>query len=70
MELGFHVTLVRDTTSARAHEALHAAMDIDDPTYATEILNTTALIDAITLSAANAAKLEPAMGAVPPSATR
>lgn len=70
MELGFHVTLVRDATSARSHEALHAAMDIDGPTYATEILSTAALIDAIRLSAANAVKFTPAMGAVPPSATR
>ncbi|AHF79370.1 Amidase (plasmid) [Sodalis praecaptivus] len=70
MELGFHVTLVRDATSARSHEALHAAMDIDGPTYATEILSTAALIDAIRLSAANAVKFAPAMGAVPPSATR
>jgi nicotinamidase-related amidase len=26
MELGYHVTLVRDATSARSHEALHAAL--------------------------------------------
>jgi nicotinamidase-related amidase len=34
MELGFHITLVRDATSARSPEALYAAMDIDAPTYA------------------------------------
>ena len=34
MELGFHVTLVRDGTAARSHEALHAALDIDGPTFA------------------------------------
>ena len=47
MELGFHVTLVRDATSARSHEALHAAMNIDGPTYATEVLTTAELISAI-----------------------
>lgn len=40
MEWGYHVTLVRDATSARSHEALHAAMDIDGPTYAHANLNT------------------------------
>ena len=34
MELGYHVTLVRDGTAARSPEAMHAAMDIDGPTYA------------------------------------
>ncbi|MGF7000507.1 isochorismatase family cysteine hydrolase [Paraburkholderia sp. GAS32] len=47
MELGYHVTLVRDATSARSHEALHAAMNIDGPTYAHEILATEELISAI-----------------------
>ena len=47
MELGFHVTLVRDATSARSHEALHAALEIDGPTYAHEILTTAQLVAAI-----------------------
>ena len=47
MELGYHVTLVRDATSARSHEALHAALDIDGPTYAHEILTTAELVAAI-----------------------
>lgn len=50
MELGFHVTLVRDATSARSPEALHAALDIDGPTYAHEVVTTTDLIDAIKTS--------------------
>jgi len=40
MELGFHVTLVRDATAARSPEAYHAALNIDGPTYAHEILTT------------------------------
>jgi nicotinamidase-related amidase len=34
IELGDHVTLVRDATSAYTHEAMHAAMNIDGPAYA------------------------------------
>ena len=51
MELGFHVTLVRDGTAARSHEALHAMLDIDGPTFAHEILTTTELVSAIRTSA-------------------
>jgi hypothetical protein len=40
MEFGYHVTLVRDGTAARSSEALHAMMDIDEPTYARAILTT------------------------------
>ena len=47
MELGFHVTLVRDGTAARSHEALHAALNIDGPTFAHEILTTAELVSAI-----------------------
>ncbi|MBK0013669.1 isochorismatase family cysteine hydrolase [Stenotrophomonas sp. S41] len=52
MELGFHVTLVRDATSARSPEALHAALDIDGPTYAHQVLSTDELLSAITDSLA------------------
>jgi nicotinamidase-related amidase len=47
MELGYHVTLVRDATSARSLEALHAAMNIDGPTYAHEIVTTAELVAAM-----------------------
>lgn len=47
MELGFHVTLVRDATAARTAEALHAALDINGPTYAHQILTTAELLQAI-----------------------
>ena len=55
MELGFHVTLVRDGTAARSPEAYHAALNIDGPTYAHEILTTAELIKAIKASPAAAA---------------
>ena len=47
MELGYHVTLVRDATAARSREALNAAMDIDGPTYAHEILTSQEVIAAM-----------------------
>ena len=47
MELGYHVTLVRDATAARSREALHAALDIDGPTYAHEILTSKEVIAAM-----------------------
>lgn len=47
MELGYHVTLVRDGTAARSPEAMHAALDIDGPTYAHAILTTRELLDSL-----------------------
>ena len=50
MELGYHVTLVRDATAARSREALQAAMDIDGPTYTHAILTTAELLAALRLT--------------------
>jgi hypothetical protein len=47
MELGFHVTPVRDGTAARSREALNATLNIDGPTFAHESLTTAELISAI-----------------------
>jgi nicotinamidase-related amidase len=55
MELGYHVTFVRDATAARSPEAMHAAVNIDAPTYAHEILTTAELIAAVKASPAAAA---------------
>lgn len=43
-ELGYHVTLVRDATAAFSPEAMHAAHEINGPTFAHAILTTDALI--------------------------
>ncbi|MBD0425978.1 isochorismatase family cysteine hydrolase [Aquisalinus flavus] len=43
-ELGYHVTLVRDATAAMSAEAMHAAHDINGPTYAHTILTTAELV--------------------------
>jgi nicotinamidase-related amidase len=47
MELGYHVTLVRDATAAATREMLHAAHEINGPTYAHAILATKELISAL-----------------------
>ena len=46
-ELGYHVTLVRDATAALSSEAMHAAHDINGPTFAHAILTTEAVIGAL-----------------------
>lgn len=40
MELGYHVTLVRDATAAFTKEMMHAAHQLNGPTFAHEILTT------------------------------
>jgi nicotinamidase-related amidase len=42
-ELGYHVTLVRDATAAFSPEAMHAAHEINGPTFAHAILTTDAV---------------------------
>ena len=46
-ELGYHVTLVRDATAAFSFEAMHAAHEINGPTFAHAILTTDAVIAAL-----------------------
>jgi nicotinamidase-related amidase len=41
MELGYHVTLVRDATAAFTHEMMHAAHELNGPTFAHSILDDT-----------------------------
>lgn len=50
-ELGYHVTLVRDATAAFSQAALHAAHEINGPTYAHAILTTRELLARIPFSA-------------------
>ena len=40
MELGYHVTLVRDATAAFRPEMMHAAHELNGPTYAHAIVTT------------------------------
>jgi nicotinamidase-related amidase len=47
MELGYHVTLVTDATAAFSQEMMHAAHQLNGPTYAHAILTTAELIAAL-----------------------
>ena len=47
MELGYHVTPVRDATAAFSHEHMHAAHDLNGPTFAHAILTTPELLAAL-----------------------
>lgn len=46
-ELGYHVTLVRDATAAFSEEALHAAHEINGPTFAHAIVTAAELLEAL-----------------------
>lgn len=43
-ELGYHVTLVRDATAAFSQQAMHAAHELDGPTFAHRICTTAELL--------------------------
>ena len=47
MELGYHVTLVTDATAAFSPEMMHAAHQLNGPTYAHAILTTAELISVL-----------------------
>jgi nicotinamidase-related amidase len=47
MELGYHVTLVRDATAAFSQEMMHSAHELDGPTFAHALLTTAELIQAL-----------------------
>ena len=47
MELGYHVTLVKDATAAFTKEMMHAAHELNGPTFAHAILTTAELVAAL-----------------------
>jgi nicotinamidase-related amidase len=46
-ELGYHVTLVKDATAAFSAEAMHAAHELNGPSYAHEILSSADVVQAL-----------------------
>jgi nicotinamidase-related amidase len=50
MELGYHVTLVRDATAAFSRDHMHAAHELNGPTFAHAIPTTSELLDALPLA--------------------
>ena len=47
MELGYHVTLVRDATAAFSKEMMHAAHELNGPTFAHSIVDTRELVQTL-----------------------
>ena len=43
-ELGYDVTMVRDATADYSDEAMHAALDVNIPNYASAVVTTTELV--------------------------
>lgn len=48
VDLGYHVTLVRDATAAFSTEAMHAAHDINAPNFAHAVVTTSDVVAALT----------------------
>ena len=46
MELGYHVTLVKGATAAFSQEMMHAAHELNGPSFAHQILTTAQLVAA------------------------
>ena len=46
-EMGYEVTVVRDATADYSEEHMHAALDVNLPSYASAIVTTAEIIDAI-----------------------
>jgi nicotinamidase-related amidase len=44
MELGYHVTLIKDATAAFSHEGMHSAHEVNGPLFAHTILTTKELL--------------------------
>jgi ureidoacrylate peracid hydrolase len=50
-ELGYEVTMVKDATADYSDEEMHAALDINIPNYATAVVTTDEVVQAISLLA-------------------
>ena len=46
-ELGYDVTVVKDATADYSDEAMHAALDINIPNYASAVVTTKEIVDSI-----------------------
>jgi nicotinamidase-related amidase len=47
VDLGYHVTLVRDATAAFNHDAMHAAHDVNAPNFAHAVITTAELLSTL-----------------------
>src|ERR1700752_212776 len=46
-ELGYEVTMVKDATASYSDQEMHAALEVNIPNYATAVLTTSEVVDAI-----------------------
>lgn len=46
-ELGYEVTMVKDATADYSDEEMHAALDVNIPSYATAVVTTNEVVDSI-----------------------
>ena len=46
-ELGYEVTMVKDATASYSEKEMHAALEVNIPNYATAIVTTNEIVDAI-----------------------
>jgi ureidoacrylate peracid hydrolase len=46
-ELGYEVTVVRDATTSLSEDEMHAALEVNIPNYASAIVSTSEIVDAI-----------------------
>jgi nicotinamidase-related amidase len=57
VELGYEVTLVKDATADYSDEEMYAALDVNIPNYASAVLTTDEIVEAIlSLSAAGGSR--------------
>ena len=53
-ELGYEVTMVKDATASYSEEHMHAALEINIPNYASAVVATSELVDALACSSVSA----------------
>jgi nicotinamidase-related amidase len=46
-ELGYQVTMVKDATADYTEDQMHAALDINIPNYASAVISTSQIVEAI-----------------------
>jgi ureidoacrylate peracid hydrolase len=49
-ELGYEVTVIKDATASYSDEEMHAALEVNIPNYATAIVSTDEILNAISQS--------------------
>ena len=56
LDLGYDVTMVKDATADYSDDAMHAALDVNIPNYASSVLTTSELVESLAALVANDAR--------------